>query len=63
MIEGKPRVNKEINASFHYRASRSTERLFVIDRGEGEGQREEEEEEGEGTKLSAHRGLAKYLLE
>lgn len=60
MIEGKPRVNKEINASFHYRASRSTERLFVIDRGEGGGQREEE---GEGTKLSAHRGLAKYLLE
>lgn len=62
MIEGKPRVNKEINASFHYRASRSTERLFVIDRGEGGGQREEEEK-GEGTKLSAHRGLAKYLLE
>lgn len=45
MIEGKPRVNKEINASFHYRASRSTERLFVIDRGEGGGQREEEERE------------------
>ena len=24
---------------------------------------EKEEEKGEGTKLSAHRGLAKYLLE
>lgn len=33
----------------------------MIDRWE-EGE-EEVEEKGEGTKLSAHRGLAKYLLE
>lgn len=55
----KPRVNKEINASFHYRASRSGEGdgtiVRLIDRGRKGGGRE--------RSPSAHRGLAKYLLE